>query len=43
VNGFGYAVSGVSGALRKAQTGNIGFYVFVMVISIALILFVQLF
>lgn len=43
VNGCGYVVTGVSGAIRKAQTGNIGFYVFVMVISIVLILFTQLF
>jgi NADH-quinone oxidoreductase subunit L len=43
VNGVGVMVNGVSGVIRKAQTGNIGFYVFVMVISIALILFVQLF
>jgi len=43
VNGCGYVVSGVSGVIRRAQTGNIGFYVFVMVISIVLILFTQLF
>lgn len=43
VNGCGYVVNGVSGVIRKAQTGNIGFYVFVMVISIVLILFTQLF
>lgn len=43
VNGSGYVVNGVSGIIRKAQTGNIGFYVFVMVISIVLILFTQLF
>jgi NADH-quinone oxidoreductase subunit L len=43
VNGCGYIVNGVSGVIRKAQTGNIGFYVFVMVISIVLILFTQLF
>ncbi|MBL7883666.1 MAG: NADH-quinone oxidoreductase subunit L [Bacteroidia bacterium] len=43
VNGMGTIVSGVSGVIRKAQTGNIGFYVFVMVISIVLILFTQLF
>jgi NADH-quinone oxidoreductase subunit L len=42
VNGCGYVVNGVSGVIRKAQTGNIGFYVFVMVISIVLILFTQL-
>lgn len=43
VNGCGSVVNGVSGVIRRAQTGNIGFYVFVMVISIALIVFVQLF
>ncbi len=43
VNGCGYVVNGVSGVIRRAQTGNIGFYVFVMVISIVLILFAQLF
>lgn len=43
VNGCGVAVKGVGGIIRKAQTGNIGFYVFVMVISIVLILFTQLF
>ncbi|MDF2438851.1 MAG: nuoL [Bacteroidota bacterium] len=43
VNGSGYVVNGVSGIIRKVQTGNIGFYVFVMVISIVLILFTQLF
>lgn len=43
VNGCGVVVNGVSGVIRRAQTGNIGFYVFVMVISIALILFSQLF
>jgi NADH-quinone oxidoreductase subunit L len=43
VNGVGSAVSWVSGTVRLAQTGNIGFYVFIMVISIVLILFSQLF
>lgn len=43
VNGCGTVVNGVSGVIRRAQTGNIGFYVFVMVISIVVILFVQLF
>lgn len=43
VNGMGSLVSGVSGLIRQAQTGNTGFYVFVMVISIVLILFTQLF
>jgi NADH-quinone oxidoreductase subunit L len=43
VNGIGSAVSWMSGTIRLAQTGNIGFYVFVMVVSIVLILFTQLF
>lgn len=43
VNGCGMMVNGVSGVIRKAQTGNIGFYVFIMVISIVVILFSQLF
>lgn len=43
VNGFGYLVNGTSRVIRKAQTGNIGFYVFVMVISIVIILFAQLY
>lgn len=43
VNGTGSAVSWMSGAIRKAQTGNIGFYIFVMVISMVLILFTALF
>ena len=43
VNGVGSAVSWMSGTIRLAQTGNIGFYIFVMVISIVLILFTQLF
>ncbi len=42
-NGFGVVVNATSGLIRRAQTGNIGFYVFVMVISIVLILFTQLF
>jgi NADH-quinone oxidoreductase subunit L len=43
VNGVGSAVTWMSGTIRLAQTGNIGFYIFVMVISIVLILFTQLF
>lgn len=43
VNGIGKMVSSVGGVVRLAQTGNIGFYVFVMAISIAVILFTQLF
>ena len=42
VNGVGSAVNWMSGTIRLAQTGNIGFYIFVMVISIVLILFTQL-
>jgi NADH-quinone oxidoreductase subunit L len=43
VNGVGSTVNWLSGTIRLAQTGNTGFYVFVMVISIVLILFAQLF
>ena len=38
VNGVGRVVTWFSGILRYAQTGNIGFYVFVMAIGIVLIL-----
>jgi NADH-quinone oxidoreductase subunit L len=41
VNGIGSLVRWVSQVIRLAQTGNIGFYVFVMVISIVLILFTR--
>jgi NADH-quinone oxidoreductase subunit L len=41
VNGIGSLVRWISQTIRLAQTGNIGFYVFVMVISIVLILFTQ--
>lgn len=42
VNGVGVMVNRTSAMIRLAQTGNIGFYVFVMVISIVLILFTRL-
>ena len=42
VNGVGVVVNRTSAMIRLAQTGNIGFYVFVMVISIVLILFTRL-
>lgn len=42
VNGVGTAVNWTSSKIRLAQTGNIGFYVFVMVISIVLILFTRM-
>lgn len=38
VNGVGIAVNWTSSKIRLLQTGNIGFYVFVMVISIVLII-----
>jgi NADH-quinone oxidoreductase subunit L len=41
VNGFGKAVVGGGKTLRLVQTGTTGFYVFVMVLSIALILFLN--
>jgi NADH-quinone oxidoreductase subunit L len=43
VNGVGKSVTWTSDIVRRLQTGNTGFYVFVMVVSIAVILFVQLF
>lgn len=43
VNGIGSGVKSLSGVIRLAQTGNIGFYIFVMVIGVVLILFTQLF
>jgi len=42
VNGIGTVVNWTSSKIRLAQTGNIGFYVFVMVISIVLILFTRM-
>lgn len=39
VNGVGSAVNGISSVVRKAQTGNIGVYIFSMVLGIILILF----
>ncbi len=38
VNGTGQAVAGLSGILRLVQTGTIGYYIFVMVFGIGLIL-----
>jgi NADH-quinone oxidoreductase subunit L len=38
VNGTGKALTGFSGLLRFSQTGNIGGYIFSMVIGIILIL-----
>jgi NADH-quinone oxidoreductase subunit L len=43
VNGIGRFITWLSGIIRYAQTGNIGFYVFVMVIGIALILCTRIF
>jgi NADH-quinone oxidoreductase subunit L len=43
VNGVGTTVNWLSGTIRLVQTGNTGFYIFIMVISIVLILFTQLF
>jgi len=43
VNGVGSTVKWLSSTIRLVQTGNTGFYIFVMVISIVLILFSQLF
>ena len=41
VNGIGKMVDWSSGMLRYAQTGNLGFYIFAMVLSIMLILFIK--
>jgi NADH-quinone oxidoreductase subunit L len=43
VNGAGRAVTSGSKALRLAQTGNTGFYIFAMVISIIILLVVNIF
>jgi len=43
VNGVGKFVNVMSGGLRLVQTGNIGFYLFAMVLSIVLMLFVKFF
>jgi len=43
VNGVGRFITWLSGILRYAQTGNMGFYVFAMVIGIVLILFTRIF
>lgn len=42
VNGTGKALNGLSGLLRFSQTGNIGGYIFSMVIGIIIILFLTL-
>ena len=42
INGIGTIVNWASTKIRLVQTGNIGFYIFVMVISIVLILFTQM-
>ncbi|MGL4596799.1 MAG: NADH-quinone oxidoreductase subunit L, partial [Bacteroidia bacterium] len=41
VNGFGTGVKWMGNGLRLLQTGNVGFYIFAMVISIILILVVN--
>jgi NADH-quinone oxidoreductase subunit L len=43
VNGVGTVVNKASSGLRYMQTGNVGFYLFVMVLSIVLMLFVKFF
>ena len=43
VNGVGSAVNWTSNGLRYMQSGNIGFYLFAMVLSIILMLFVKFF
>jgi NADH-quinone oxidoreductase subunit L len=43
VNGFGTLVNGVSGVIRYLQSGNIGTYIFLMVISIVIIIATRMF
>jgi len=43
VNGIGDLVKWLSSIFRLTQTGNIGFYIFAMVVSIVVILFIKLF
>jgi NADH-quinone oxidoreductase subunit L len=43
VNGVGAAVNKTSDGLRYLQTGHIGFYLFAMVLSIIVMLFVKFF
>lgn len=42
VNGVGVAVNWTSSKVRLVQTGNIGVYIFIMVISIVIILFTRM-
>lgn len=42
VNGVGIAVNWTSSKVRLVQTGNIGVYIFIMVISIVIILFTRM-
>ena len=42
VEGVGKTVKTASDEIRKAQTGNVGYYIFMMVVSIALILVLTL-
>ena len=42
VEGVGKTVKTASDEIRRAQTGNVGYYIFMMVVSIALILVLTL-
>jgi len=42
VNGFGRAVVGSGSAIRYLQTGNVGFYMFMMILGIILMLFLNI-
>ena len=42
VNGVGFVVNWTSSQIRLVQTGNIGLYIFIMVISIVIILFTRM-
>jgi len=43
VNGTGNAIVWISGVARRVQSGNTGFYIFAMVVSIIVILVINLF
>jgi NADH-quinone oxidoreductase subunit L len=43
VNAVGKAIVALSGLVRRIQTGNTGFYIFAMVVSIIVILVLNLF
>jgi NADH-quinone oxidoreductase subunit L len=42
VNGFGTLVVRTGNTLRYIQTGNVGFYMFMMILGVILILFLNI-